>query len=199
MSLNFRSLTDLHIQSNLIEVFKLKSSQSILLKCWVKICLNKCEAPICGEDAKLINSTIKPKVAIKLMANETDFVYKDVGVQYVVDDPYGGHRANTQYLKNSFQLPHVIELQFKSRPFSGIIKATIISAIAIVFAMIVSIISILVYRSLLRSEMFSMDRTDNTESMCQTSDICKYDMNSRNYGSSYFHNQTEPTNEDGRW
>lgn len=181
-----------------MEVFKLKSSQSILLKCWVKICLNKCETPTCTDDAKL-NSTIKPKLAVKLMANETEFMYKDVGIQFIVDDPYGGHRANTQHLKNSYQLPHVIELQFKSRPFSGIIKATIISAIAIVFAMIVSIISILVYRSLLRSDIFSIDRTENTESMCQTSDSCKYDMNSRNYGSSYFQNQTEPTNEDGRW
>ncbi|CAF0892470.1 unnamed protein product [Brachionus calyciflorus] len=196
VSLNFRQLSDLHLQSNLMEVFKLKSSNSILFTCWVRICLNKCEMPGCTDNKP--NNIAKTK--IKLLANESEFVFKEAAIQIQVDDPFGINRKNTQLLQNPSQLPHVIELQLKSKPFSGIIKATIVSAIAIVFAMIVSIISIKAYNSFSKNYMHrSMDRTENTESMCQTTESCKYEMNSRNYGDSYFQDRTDHGHDAGRW
>ncbi|RNA11003.1 hypothetical protein BpHYR1_030875 [Brachionus plicatilis] len=183
VSLSFRKLDDYHMQSNLMQVFKLKSTQSVVFKCWTKICLNKCSPMPCESNL--------PNSRIRLLKNETEFAFKKTETHLTIDNPFG-LQVDSKLIKDIDQLPQVIELQVSPRPFSGLIKAILVSAIMIVFAMMVSIISIVVYRWLNKRYGFSADRTENTESICHTSESCKYDMNSRNFQDSYFQNQTEP-------
>lgn len=94
--MNFHSLNDLHLESNVFEVFKLKSSSSVLINCWVQICSKKCAPRTCPEtNSKIDNS------------NE-NFILKEVSLKVVVDDPYGIQQSGTSQTKNNGLLPNVI-------------------------------------------------------------------------------------------
>lgn len=59
--------------------------------------------------------------------------------------------------------------------------------------MIVSLTSILIYRACIRDQMFSSsDESEVPESICPTSESCKYEMNTRHIEESFFQNQVEP-------
>ena len=84
------------------------------------------------------------------------------------------------------------ELEIKTRGFSGIVKTVLITAIAFVFAIVVSVGSILVYRSCTRDQLIHQGPIETPISICQPSEDCKYDMNARNLEESFFQNPVEP-------
>ena len=140
------------------------------------------------------------------------FMFKNTGVRLMVEDPYGiqshgrlkgdglpNFIGKTRFLLDlrcflcfSFSFKFFKELEIKSKGFSGLIKSLIISAIAIIFAIIISIISILVYRACVRDNLLNSSTSETPMSICQPSEDCKYDMNARNYEESFFQNPVEP-------
>lgn len=83
-----------------MEVFRLKSSQSIFFRCWTKICLNKCGRMACENNL--------PNSRIRLLKNESDFGFKKTQIHLKIDNPFGLH-IDSQHVKEiSQQLPQLI-------------------------------------------------------------------------------------------
>ena len=68
-----------------------------------------------------------------------------------------------------------------------------VSTITVIFAIIVSAVSILAYRACLRDELMHSGAYDAPLSICPTSEnSCKYDINGRNMEESFFESNAEP-------
>lgn len=60
INLNFRSISETHLESNLFEIFKFKESPFLTITCWLKICQanSECLQHLCAETASLSYSKI---------------------------------------------------------------------------------------------------------------------------------------------
>ena len=58
--MNFRSISETHLESNLFEIFKFKESPFLSITCWLKICQanSECLQHLCAETASLTYSKI---------------------------------------------------------------------------------------------------------------------------------------------
>ena len=120
LRLNFRSISESHIESNVFEIFRLHSSSTILINCFMKICSKKCLSNTC-EDS--MTTTNQPTMSI----NARNFIgrnfgnieeitpdgltFKDISIRVVVEDPYGlqhSNQAKNNNSSNNFQIPTVI-------------------------------------------------------------------------------------------
>jgi hypothetical protein len=87
-----------------------------------------------------------------------------------------------------------IELKIKSNTMPILIKTIIIIVIAIIFGLIVSAISIFIYRwcmhdQIMMHHLAAHQLHQHSDSICQHSDSCKYEINSRALEESFFHSR----------
>ena len=129
--------------------------------------------------------------AVELFNSEY-FLFKDAKIRLNIEDPYGLQQNNVRGKNDLAVLPNLIELEFKTKPFSGLVKSVIVSAVAITFAIVISIFSILIYRACVRDQLLNATSSETPLSICQTSEDCKYDMNTRHLEESFFQNPVEP-------
>lgn len=66
------------------------------------------------------------------------------------------------------------------------------TVVALIFSVVISVGSILIYRSCTRDQMIINGPIETPVSICQPSEECKYDMNARNLEESFFQNPVEP-------
>ena len=120
------------MESNVFEIFKLRSSSLILINCWVQICAqkNKCLHRVCSPEAttpKNINLSNMGRQANLFGRSAFDFLtsdneesesedenksefysFQDAGVRINIEDPYGMQHASGRSLRNENFLPNVI-------------------------------------------------------------------------------------------
>lgn len=191
-NIDFRSISDTHMESNVFEIFKLRSSSIVLLNCWIQFCASKSKCPqkICNEASIIINSNQESSLTRLQGDQDTEtIIWKDTGIRFLVEDPLGIQDINAQngLRKDSSQLSsNLIELEIKSKPFTGLVKTALVSTIAIVFAIIISLLSILIYRTCTREQYMHTGPIETPVSICQPSEECKYDMNAQNFDESFF-------------
>ena len=130
-NLNFRRISETHVESNVFEVFKLRSSSLMLMNCWVQICAqkNKCLQRVCTPEVstpKNVNLQNAGRQASLFGRSAFDFLtagedeedaggdkdefysFKDAGVRINIEDPYGVQQSLGRSLKNENFLPNVI-------------------------------------------------------------------------------------------
>lgn len=125
-NMNFRQITDTHVESNVFEIFKLRSSTLALINCWVQFCVQKtkCSPRHCTEtqlrDNHQSSRTHGIHAANALMHNLMDHddtrfahgetvLYRDAGVRIIVEDPYGIQAAKSVKTENS--VPNTIGME----------------------------------------------------------------------------------------
>ncbi len=81
----------------------------------------------------------------------------------------------------------------KTKPFSGFIKSIIISTTTFIFGILISIISILVYKACYGNQIYiNSTNSESPISMYQTAnEEYKYNINTRNLEESYFQSPIE--------
>lgn len=128
-NLNFRRISETHVESNVFEVFRLRSSSLMLMNCWVQICgqRNKCLHRVCTPEAttpKSVNlqgrqANLFGRSAFDFLTSSDDdeaeagdeeefYSFKDAGVRINIEDPYGAQQSLGRSLKNDNYLPNVI-------------------------------------------------------------------------------------------
>ena len=94
--LNFRSIGDAHLESNVFELFKLRSSALVLLNCWVQVCSSKssCMQRKCADQSQA--SANRHHARMNEIVSEDDdeieteyFMFKNTGLRLMIEDPYG--------------------------------------------------------------------------------------------------------------
>lgn len=64
--------------------------------------------------------------------------------------------------------------------------------VTIIFGVVISVASILIYRACIRDQMLNSSRSEEPESICPQSESCKYEMNARHLDESFMQNPIEP-------
>jgi hypothetical protein len=80
--MNFRSVSENHIQSNIFEIFKIPSSKLVQLNCWTKICEDKSKCntkSLCAD----LNNIDDSKYYLK-----ENLIFKETSIRILVEDPY---------------------------------------------------------------------------------------------------------------
>jgi hypothetical protein len=119
INLNFRSISDSHVESNLFEIFKFKDSSIISINCWLKICESNsdCLQHLCAETASLSflkatdifgnkKSIVTRNVEKEATLNKEVSIFKQTNIRVIVEDPYGlaqktDKNKNQPFLPNS--------------------------------------------------------------------------------------------------
>ena len=119
INLNFRSISDSHVESNLFEIFKFKDSSILSISCWLKICESNsdCLQHLCAETASLSflkasdifgnkKSIVTRNVEKEATLNKEVSIFKQTNIRVIVEDPYGlaqktDKNKNQPFLPNS--------------------------------------------------------------------------------------------------
>lgn len=180
----------------------------MILKCSVEICENRenCKRNKCQTNT---NQSIKQKKINLLQPKSISFrIVNPNNSKYNQNIQLNNDRRSLDQISS---IPDSIELKVKTKPMPWIIKTVIVIAIAIVFGLIVSTVSIFFYRWCMHDQIMMhhlaiQQLQHNSDSICHHSSSCKYEINTRALEESFFQNPVEPlssnTNSrstDARW
>ena len=186
-------MSDVHLESNLFEVFKLRTSSVLSLNCWLQVCAikSKCIQRICPEIVQ--NSAQNGHNVFNVFNQSPDEMnhddsefreYKNAAVHFLVDESDTGFEMKSTYLNQKLSAGQTYFID-QSKSFDSLAKPIIVSIVIIIFTFFVSVSSIIIYRICVKERIFAkaLRNTETLESECYASDkSCKYEINGRGGG-----------------